>query len=96
MIESAVQHASENMTALVIHNDAQHFSCGADLNSILGFIVDDDLDGLDRFLDHYQQTLIGMRYAPIPVVAAPSGLSMGWWLRGTPAYGQGGLSRRIP
>ena len=77
LIEAAVAHAAENMTALIIHNDAQHFSCGADLQSILGFVASKDLDGLDAFLDHYQQTLASMRYAPIPVVAAPSGLSMG-------------------
>ena len=77
LLESAVAHASENMTGLVIHNDAQHFSCGANLESILGFITSKDLDGLDGFLHHYQQTLLAMKYAPIPVVAAPSGLSMG-------------------
>jgi len=77
LLEFAVQHAAENMTGLVIHNDAQHFSCGANLESILGFIVDKDMDGLDQFLDHYQQTLMSMKYAPIPIVAAPSGLSMG-------------------
>ncbi|MDA0707011.1 MAG: 3-hydroxyacyl-CoA dehydrogenase/enoyl-CoA hydratase family protein [Proteobacteria bacterium] len=77
LIAAAVAHASDNMRALVIHNDAQHFSCGADLQSILGFIVDKDLAGLDKFLAHYQQTMLAMRYAPIPVVAAPSGLSMG-------------------
>ncbi len=77
LIESAVEYAASDMAGLIIHNDAQHFSCGADLGSILGFIVDKDMAGLDRFLDHYQQTLASMRYAPIPVVAAPSGLSMG-------------------
>jgi len=65
------------MTGLIIHNDAQHFSCGADLQSILGFVANQDMDGLDAFLDHYQQTLAAMKYAPVPVVAAPSGLSMG-------------------
>jgi 3-hydroxyacyl-CoA dehydrogenase len=77
LIAAGVAHASNNMTALLIHNDAQHFSCGADLQSILGFIVEQDLDGLDRFLEHYQQTMLALKYAPIPVVAAPSGLSMG-------------------
>ncbi len=77
LIESAVAHASEHMQALLIHNDAQHFSCGADLTSILGFVASGDMQGLDAFLKHYQQTLMQMRYAPIPVVAAPSGLSMG-------------------
>jgi 3-hydroxyacyl-CoA dehydrogenase len=77
LLEHAVSYASENMAGLVIHNDAQHFSCGADLATILGFVVNRDMAGLDAFLDHYQQTLKAMRYAPIPVVGAPSGLSMG-------------------
>jgi 3-hydroxyacyl-CoA dehydrogenase len=77
LIEAAISHATKNMRALVIHNDAQHFSCGADLQSILGFVASQDLDGLDKFLNHYQQTLAAMKYSPIPVVAAPSGLSMG-------------------
>ena len=77
LIEAATAHATENMQALLIHNDAQHFSCGADLQSILGFVASKDMDGLDKFLDHYQRTLMTMRYSPIPVVAAPSGLSMG-------------------
>ena len=77
LLETAVKHASARMTGLIIHNDAQHFSCGADLQSILGFVANQDMDGLDAFLDHYQQTLAAMKYAPVPVVAAPSGLSMG-------------------
>jgi 3-hydroxyacyl-CoA dehydrogenase len=77
LIESAVDYATENLKGLVIHNDAQHFSCGADLSTILGFIEAGDMDGLDAFLNHYQSTLQSMKYAPIPVVAAPSGLSMG-------------------
>jgi len=77
LLEFAVQHAAENMTGLIIHNDAQHFSCGANLESILQFVVNKDMEGLDRFLDHYQQTLMSMKYARIPVVAAASGLSMG-------------------
>ena len=77
LLESAITHASANMRGLIIHNDAQHFSCGADLATILGFVQGGDMDGLDAFLDHYQKTLQAMKYAPIPVVAAPSGLSMG-------------------
>ena len=77
LIEHAVAYATDNQLGLVIHNDAQHFSCGADLGTILGFVEQGDMAGLDAFLDHYQKTLQAMRYAPIPVVAAPSGLSMG-------------------
>ena len=77
LLADAIEHAIENFKGLVIHNDAQHFSCGVNLDSVLNFITDDDLDGLDSFLDHFQQTVLAMRHAPIPVVAAPSGLSLG-------------------
>ena len=77
LLEFAVQHASENMAALVVHNDAQHFSCGVNLEGVLKFIVEEDWDGLDVFLDHFQQTVLAMKYAPIPAVVAPSGLSLG-------------------
>jgi 3-hydroxyacyl-CoA dehydrogenase len=77
LLEKAVAHASENFQGLIIHNDAQHFSCGVNLEGVLGFIRNSDWDGLDQFLDHFQKTVLSMRYAPIPVVAAPSGLSLG-------------------
>ena len=77
LMHEAVNHATENFKGLIIHNDAAHFSCGVNLGSVLGFITNVDWDGLDQFLDHFQQTVLAMRYAPIPVVAAPSGLSLG-------------------
>ena len=77
LMHEAVNHATENFKGLIIHNDAAHFSCGVNLGSVLGFLRNEDWDGLDQFLDHFQQTVLAMRYAPIPVVAAPSGLSLG-------------------
>jgi 3-hydroxyacyl-CoA dehydrogenase len=77
LIEAAVTHASSNCRALLIHNDAQHFSCGVNLQGVLDHIVKDDFDGIDRFLDHFQQTCLSLRSAPIPVIAAASGLSLG-------------------
>ncbi|NQV86689.1 MAG: 3-hydroxyacyl-CoA dehydrogenase/enoyl-CoA hydratase family protein [Woeseiaceae bacterium] len=77
LLAKAVQHASANFKGLIVHNDAQHFSCGVNLDSVLKFICDADWDGLDSFLHHFQLAVLGMGYAPIPVVAAPSGLSLG-------------------
>lgn len=38
----------------------------------------EDYDGLDQFLDRdFQQIVLAMRESPLPVVAAPSGLSIG-------------------
>jgi 3-hydroxyacyl-CoA dehydrogenase len=77
VLRSAVEHATANLKGLVIHNGAAHFSCGVNVAGILSFIKRSDWAGLDGFLDDFQQTLKIMKYAPIPVVAAPAGLSIG-------------------
>ena len=77
ILADAVTHASNNLQGLIIHNDAQHFSCGVNLEDVLDFIEQEDWDGLDMFLDHFQQTCLAMKHAPVPAVAAPSGLSLG-------------------
>jgi 3-hydroxyacyl-CoA dehydrogenase len=77
VLADAVAHASEHFKGLVIHNDAAHFSCGVNLAAVLGFIESKDWPGLDQFLAHFQQTVLALRDAPVPVVAAPSGLSLG-------------------
>ncbi len=77
LLAAAITHASQNCRGLVVHNDASHFSCGVNLAAVLGFIDADDYDGLNQFLAHFQQTVLAMRSSPVPVVAAPVGLSLG-------------------
>ncbi|MBT8080600.1 MAG: enoyl-CoA hydratase/isomerase family protein [Gammaproteobacteria bacterium] len=77
LIADALQDATNRTRGLVIHNDAQHFSCGVNLEGVLAHILAGDWEGLDAFLDHFQQTCLSLRHAEIPVVAAPSGLSLG-------------------
>ncbi len=62
---------------IIIHNDAQHFSAGVDLNGFLTLIKDKNWDGIDQFLSHFQHAVKALRSAPVPVVAAPSGLTLG-------------------
>jgi len=77
LLSDAVEHAGGNFDGLIIHNDAAHFSCGVNLSGVLGFIQDANWEGLDQFLSHFQATVRAMHDAAIPVVAAPSGLSLG-------------------
>jgi 3-hydroxyacyl-CoA dehydrogenase len=77
LFADAVAHAKEHMRGIIVHNDAAHFCCGVNLESVLAFINDDDMDGLNRFVHHFQQAVLDMRYAPIPAVAAPPGMSLG-------------------
>ena len=69
--------ASDKMKGLIVHNDAQHFSCGVNLNTVRAFFETKNWDGLDKFLDHFQQTVHKMAVAEFPVIVAPVGLSLG-------------------
>ncbi len=65
------------LQGLVLHNDAQHFSCGVNLTGVRSFYQRGDWTGLDEFLNHFQQTCLRMARANFPVVAAPVGMSLG-------------------
>ena len=77
LADAIEQVPARRLKGLVVHNDAQHFSCGVNLGAVRNYYEWDDLDGLDRFLDQFQQTVIAMSRADFPVVAAPVGLSLG-------------------
>ena len=69
--------ASDPGRGIIIHNDAQHFSAGVDLNRFLAFIRAEDWPAMDAFLDDFQQAVKLLKYCPVPVVGAPSGLAAG-------------------
>lgn len=78
ILEDALKQVeSIGLKGLIVHNDAQHFSCGVNLGAVRTFIEREDFDGLDEFLDHFQQTVHKMSQADFPVVAAPAGMSIG-------------------
>jgi len=76
-IEIVAEAARNHGKGIIIHNDAQHFSAGVDLNGVLALIRAQDWTGIDRFLIRFQDAVKALRYAPVPVVAAPSGLTLG-------------------
>ncbi len=78
MLDNAISAVEDRkMRGLIIHNDAQHFSCGVNLQGVREFFRNDDLDGLDNFLANFQNTVHRMAHAKFPVVAAPVGMSIG-------------------
>lgn len=78
ILDDAITHAEQDgMRGLIVHNDAQHFSCGVNLQGVRGFIERNDMDGLDSFLNHFQKTVHRMAIAKFPVVVAPVGMSLG-------------------
>ena len=76
-MEIVAAAAQNHGKGIIVHNDAQHFSAGVDLNRFRAFIEAEDWTGIDAFLNDFQQAVKALKYTPVPVIGAPSGLSIG-------------------
>jgi len=78
VIRHALEQAEKRqLRGVVLHNDAQHFSCGVNLTAFRGFFETEDYTGIDNFLDYFQPTMHAINTCPLPVIAAPAGMSIG-------------------
>jgi 3-hydroxyacyl-CoA dehydrogenase len=76
-MEIVAAAAEDHGSGIIVHNDAQHFSAGVDLNAFRAFIEAEDWDGIDKFLSRFQSAVCKLKYTPVPVIGAPSGLAVG-------------------
>ena len=63
--------------ALVIYNEADNFSAGANLGLALFALNVGLFDQIEQLVAGGQQTYMNLKYAPFPVVSAPAGLALG-------------------
>jgi 3-hydroxyacyl-CoA dehydrogenase len=77
MLQAGVREAERNFTALVVGNDAPHFSAGANLMLLLLEAQEENWDDIDLIIRQFQQSTMGLRYSKVPVVVAPAGLALG-------------------
>jgi 3-hydroxyacyl-CoA dehydrogenase len=77
MIEQSIDIVSKGYQALVIHNEAANFSAGANLGVLLYAINVALWPEVENMVRQGQQVYRALKYAPFPVVAAPSGLALG-------------------
>jgi 3-hydroxyacyl-CoA dehydrogenase len=77
MLQAGVREASRNFAALVVGNDGPHFSAGANLMLVLLEAQEENWDEIDLMVRAFQQAVMGLRYADVPVVVAPAGLTLG-------------------
>lgn len=79
MLSDAVDHATEtgNFRGIVVGNQASNFSAGANLFVILALAGQSKWDELDEFVNSFQQCMMKLRHSPVPVVAAPFGMTLG-------------------
>jgi 3-hydroxyacyl-CoA dehydrogenase len=76
-VTKTIGDGSGDYKALVIYNEASHFSAGANLGLAL-FAVNIALwPQVQEFISRGQKTFTNLKFAPFPVVSAPSGMALG-------------------
>jgi 3-hydroxyacyl-CoA dehydrogenase len=77
MVACALDQVAAGFAALVVANDGENFSVGANLMMVLQAAQKGDWGALDAAIRHMQAACMAMKYAARPVVAAPSGMALG-------------------
>jgi 3-hydroxyacyl-CoA dehydrogenase len=77
MIHAGVKEAAANFSALVVGNDAPNFSAGANLMLLLLEAQEGNWDEVDLAIRQFQGATQALRFADVPVIVAPAGLTLG-------------------
>ncbi len=77
LLQQAVKDARAHFDALVVGNQGEQFTVGANLMLVLLAVQEEEWDELDRMIRQFQNACMGLKLAEIPVVVAPFGLTLG-------------------
>lgn len=77
MIHAAIEETTCNFDAMVIANEGDNFSVGANLMLVLLAAQEGEWDELNAAVNAFQQANMALKYAPKPVIAAPFGMTLG-------------------
>ena len=76
-IHRAIDEAERNFKALVIWQDSEPFSAGANLSEAVGSLQAGKIAEFEGFVNRFQQTAMRIKFSLVPVVAAVRGLALG-------------------
>jgi len=77
MLGEATERAERDFRALIIANQGDHFSVGANLFGVVVAAQQQQWAELDKMINGFQQACQQLKYSKIPVVAAPYGMTVG-------------------
>jgi len=77
MIHLAVERAERDFRGLVIANEGEHFCVGANLMGVVFAANQQQWEDLRKMVKRLQAGMQKMKYARVPVVAAPYGMALG-------------------
>lgn len=76
-INKAIDLAEKDFQGLVLYNEGQNFSVGANIGLIFMLAAEQEYDELNMAVNYFQQTSMRMRYSSIPTVSAPHNMTLG-------------------
>src|SRR5216683_1766845 len=77
MLYAGLKRLRTEFDAMVIANQATHFSAGANLMLLLVAAQEQEWDDVHMAVRQFQNVNLALKYAPRPVVAAPQGMALG-------------------
>jgi len=77
MIRNAITLVPRQWRGLVIYNEGAAFSAGANLDKLAKWAEAGDWDSIAGLIREGQETYRALKYAPFPVVGAPTGSALG-------------------
>ncbi len=77
MLYAGLDETNRNFDAMVIANEGENFSVGANLVGILLAAQEGEWDDLNDIVNRFQQVNMALKYAAKPVISAPFGRTLG-------------------
>ncbi len=77
MTHKAIKRAEQQGVGLVVGNQGVNFSVGANLMLMAVALAEGAYEDIDLAVRAFQKATMGIKYAKVPVVAAPFGMSLG-------------------
>ncbi len=75
--QATLAEVDKNFVGLVVGNQGEHFSAGANVMTIGLAANDQNWEGIDKIAKALQDFIMALRYSPKPVVTAPFGYTLG-------------------
>ena len=76
-VNTAIEMAEKDFRGLVIANEGQNFSAGANLAMVFMLAIEQEYEEIDMAIRAFQNMNMRVRYSSIPVVVAPHALALG-------------------
>jgi len=77
LLQQSIQEVKKNHKAMVIYNDSNNFSAGANLGLAMFAVNIAAWPEIAKLVSAGQQAYKALKYSPFPVVSAPSGMALG-------------------